>query len=128
MTRKGLGKAVLLTLPAVMLATASSSAQTPTQRQAQSRFQAMDENRDGTVSRAEWRGSAQSFRRHDWNGDGVLSGDEVRVGAAREPGEEDYDQTGRPEFRNWTERGFSNLDRNGDGRVARAEWFYDREG
>ena len=89
----------------------------------------MDTNRDGAISRAEWRGSDQSFQRHDWNGDRVLSGNEVRVGAAREFGEEgdDYDQA-RPEFRNWTERGFANLDRNRDGRIARAEWFYDREG
>ena len=78
---------------------------------------------------AEWRGSEQSFQRHDWNGDRVLSGNEVRIGASREFGEEgdDYDQE-RPEFRNWTERGFTNLDRNRDGRIARAEWFYDREG
>ena len=66
----------------------------------------MDTNGDGAISRSEWRGSDQSFQRHDWNGDRVLSGNEVRVGAAREFGEEgdDYDQA-RPEFRNWTERG-----------------------
>jgi Ca2+-binding EF-hand superfamily protein len=99
------------------------------QRPSQMRFQGMDTNRDGTISRSEWRGSNDSFRLHDWNSDGVLSGNEVRVGAPRElPTDEDYDQTRRPEFRNWTERGFTNLDRNRDGRVARGEWFYDREG
>jgi Ca2+-binding EF-hand superfamily protein len=89
----------------------------------------MDTNGDGMISRSEWRGSDQSFQRHDWNGDRVLSGNEVRVGAARDLGEEgdDYDQA-RPEFRNWTERGFANLDRNRDGRIGRGEWFYDREG
>jgi Ca2+-binding EF-hand superfamily protein len=89
----------------------------------------MDTNGDGAISRSEWRGSDQSFQRHDWNGDRVLSGDEVRIGATRDFGEEDndYDQA-RPEFRNWTERGFANLDRNRDGRIARNEWFYDREG
>jgi Ca2+-binding EF-hand superfamily protein len=93
------------------------------------RFQGMDANRDGRVSRSEWRGSDDSFRQHDWNGDGVLAGDEVRVGAPRETtADDDYDQSQRPQFRNWTERGFSNLDRNHDGRVARSEWFYDREG
>jgi Ca2+-binding EF-hand superfamily protein len=95
----------------------------------QMRFQGMDTNRDGRISRSEWRGSDDSFRQHDWNGDRVLSGDEVRVGATRETsGDDDYDQAQRPQFRNWTERGFSNLDRNRDGRIARAEWFYDREG
>jgi Ca2+-binding EF-hand superfamily protein len=98
-------------------------------RGAQMRFQGMDSNRDGRVSRSEWRGSDDSFRQHDWNNDGVLSGEEVQVGAARAVSpDDDYDQAQRPQFRNWTERGFANLDRNRDGRVARNEWFYDREG
>jgi Ca2+-binding EF-hand superfamily protein len=108
--------------------TAGSAGAGEQQRGAQMRFQGMDENRDGRIARGEWRGSDQSFRRHDWNGDGVLSGDEVRPGASRQAVEEDYDQTRRPEFRNWTERGFTNLDRNRDGRIQRTEWFYDREG
>ena len=45
------------------------------------RFQGLDRNGDGRITRAEWNGSDQSFRVHDWNGDGVLSGDEVRAGA-----------------------------------------------
>jgi Ca2+-binding EF-hand superfamily protein len=99
------------------------------QQRPQMRFQGMDANGDGRISRAEWRGSDRSFTTHDWNGDGVLSGDEVRPGAARQPGDEvDFDQTRRPEFRNWTERGFTNLDRDRDGGIQRAEWFYDREG
>lgn len=97
-------------------------------QQATMRFQGMDANRDGRISRSEWRGSDQSFRRHDWNGDGFLSGDEVRPGASRQAGDEDFDRTQLPEFRNWTERGFTSLDRNRDGRIQRSEWFYDREG
>jgi hypothetical protein len=42
------------------------------------RVREMDTDRDGVVTRAEWRGSAQAFRDHDTNGDGVLSGAEVR--------------------------------------------------
>jgi Ca2+-binding EF-hand superfamily protein len=96
---------------------------------AQMRFQGMDSNRDGRISRSEWRGSDNSFRQHDWNNDGMLSGEELRVGASRDVNpDDDYDQAQRPQFRNWTERGFTNLDRNRDGRVARSEWFYDREG
>src|SRR6478735_9412873 len=45
------------------------------------RFQGMDHNGDGAISRSEWQGSDNSFRQHDWNHDGVLSGDEVRPGA-----------------------------------------------
>ena len=52
-------------------------------RNAAIRFQEMDRNNDRVITRAEWRGSAQSFKVHDWNGDGKLSGDEVRVGAVR---------------------------------------------
>ena len=127
MSRRSWCSAAWLTVPALMLVLVPAArAQTP--RQEQTRFQGMDQNRDGVISRAEWRGSAQSFNRHDWNGDGVLSNDEVRVGASRAAGEpDDYDQTGRPEFRNWTERGFTNLDRDRDGRIVRREWFYDRE-
>jgi hypothetical protein len=42
------------------------------------RVRDMDTDRDGVVTRAEWRGSAQAFRDHDTNADGVLSGAEVR--------------------------------------------------
>jgi hypothetical protein len=50
------------------------------------RFKEMDENGDGVVTRAEWRGNLRSFDEHDWNGDWILSGDEVRVGAERPAG------------------------------------------
>ena len=119
--------AVALAIPVALLA-GEPGQRAQDRRPAQIRFQGMDTNGDGMISRSEWRGSDQSFQRHDWNGDRVLSGNEVRIGAARDFGEEenDYDQA-RPEFRNWTERGFANLDRNRDGRIARGEWFYDRE-
>ena len=107
--------ALLIGLPGALIA-GEQGQRAQDCRPAEIRFQAMDTNRDGAISRSEWRGSAQSFQRHDWNGDRVLSGNEVRVGAARDLGEEgdDYDQA-RPEFRNWTERGFTNLDRNRTG-------------
>ena len=105
-----------------------SAAEPDQARQRDSRsFRAMDQNGDGVITRAEWRGSDQSFRVHDWNGDGVLAGNEVRVGAAREVPDEDYDQSRRPEFRNWTPRGFNSLDHDNDGRISRAEWHYDFE-
>jgi len=94
-----------------------------------SRFRAMDRNRDGAITRGEWRGSDQSFRAHDWNGDGVLSGDEVRAGASRPAAtrNEDYTPNRRATFYDWTQNGFKNLDANSDGRVSRDEWHYDYE-
>jgi len=44
---------------------------------AQGRFHGLDRNRDGVISRAEWRGNDTSFRQHDRNRDGVIAGAEV---------------------------------------------------
>jgi Ca2+-binding EF-hand superfamily protein len=90
----------------------------------------MDRNNDGRISRAEWTGSARSFAVHDWNGDGVLSGDEVRIGAVRPgtPRDETFDYGEREyQFDDWTARGFTGLDHNRDGRITADEWHFDRE-
>ena len=95
------------------------------------RFKAMDQNGDGVISRAEWRGSDRSFEVHDWNGDGTLSGDEVRVGATRERADQAplFDSADREYiFDDWTDRGFRALDHNKDGRITADEWHFDREG
>jgi Ca2+-binding EF-hand superfamily protein len=92
------------------------------------RFRAMDANGDGVITRPEWRGSAQSFRVHDWNDDGVLSGDEVRTGERRaQRDQEDFEHDKSSVLRDWTERRFADLDHNGDGRIARSEWHYEPE-
>ena len=95
------------------------------------RFQAMDRNGDGRITRAEWRGSDRSFEVHDWNGDGVLSDDEVRVGASRRDREADptFDSADREYvFTDWTDRGFRALDHNRDNRITPAEGHFDRQG
>ena len=85
------------------------------------RFQGMDRDGDGVITRSEWRGSTQAFRQHDRNGDGVLSGDEVWVPANQQD----------PFFgdRNIDERGlnaaFRRADVNNDGVIDRGEWSGD---
>ncbi len=73
----------------------------------------MDRNEDGVITREEWRVSIdRSFDNHDWNGDGVLSGNEVEAGALC--GE--YDDGGR------RSDPFGAFDRNNDGVISRSEW------
>lgn len=91
------------------------------------RFAEMDQNRDGIISRAEWNGSAQSFQMHDWNGDGRLSGDEVRIGAAEPQNSFGRRGGGGGGFFDWTDQGFRQLDVNRDNRISRMEWRYDLE-
>jgi Ca2+-binding EF-hand superfamily protein len=89
------------------------------------RYQNMDDNSDGVISRGEWRGSDQSFRRHDWNNDGVLSGDELRAGARRRDTWNDGQRRSEPS--DWTPEEFQRLDDNRDGRLSEREWRYDEE-
>lgn len=86
-------------------------------RNREMRFPDMDTNHDGVISRSEWRGSANGFRMRDWNGDGRLSGDEVRMGA--EP--PDSSLEARDYRMNSNER-FDYLDYNNDGVVTEREW------
>lgn len=100
-------------------------------RNAPIRFQEMDKNNDRVVARSEWQGSDASFRVHDWDGDGVLSGDEVRLGAERAQGRAEYPDFDAPDreyrFDDWTARGFAALDHDRSGTVERSEWHFDRE-
>jgi hypothetical protein len=98
-------------------------------RAAAMRFRQMDTNNDGVITRAEWQGSPESFRVHDWNRDGVLSGDEVRPGAYRNDpyDERDYNSGDSQAFDSWTPAAFANLDANRDGRISTREWHFDMD-
>ena len=111
------------------LALASLSLVTTAEAQTRMRFQGMDRNNDGRITREEWQGSARSFDVHDWNNDGVLSGNEVRVGAQRDSRWEDADHNPSWRERNlsWTRSAFAALDHNRDGRLTPNEWHYDAE-
>jgi Ca2+-binding EF-hand superfamily protein len=85
------------------------------------RFRNLDRNNDGVITRAEWKGSDRAFDQNDWNGDGILSGDEVERGARRPTAEIDDD------FYDWTEAGFAALDTNRDDRITAREWRHNRE-
>ena len=121
-----------LMLSATVLVWAGGQISLDAQRQtrpAQMRFEVMDVNRDGAIQRSEWQGSARSFDVHDWNGDGQLSGEEVRIGAQRGAKWEEADHApNRAErYASWTVAGFNNLDHNGDRRITTNEWHYDVE-
>ncbi len=81
------------------------------------RFRGMDADNDGVIIRAEWRGNDQAFREQDDNGDGVLSGDEVRprAGAMRP-------RRGERARREALIDRFGAMDTDNDGVITRSEW------
>jgi Ca2+-binding EF-hand superfamily protein len=112
---------------AIMLS-AAAVAGAAAQNQRSIRFAALDTNRDGVITRREWNGNDQSFRVHDWNGDGILSGEEVRPGGRRpDTSANQAPNTGDRPYDDWTAEGFAALDHNRDNRVARDEWHFDLE-
>jgi hypothetical protein len=50
---------------------------------AQDNFPANDRNGDGIITRDEWNGNMRTFRTHDVNNDGMLSGNELPRGWRR---------------------------------------------
>lgn len=98
-------------------------------RQPAIRFSGMDDNGDRIIQRDEWQGSDRAFSVQDWNDDGVLSGEEVRVGAQRNTNWEEADHEPSRVERNlsWSATAFTNLDHNRDGRITSDEWHYDTE-
>jgi len=81
--------------------------------QQSTRYRGMDANRDGVITRAEWRGNDQSFRQQDLNNDGVLAGSEVNAAIdGRDDVNDGYGLAGD----------FSRVDLDGNGHVTAQEW------
>ncbi len=106
---------------------AVSSAEAQAQPVSRMRFQALDRNKDGRITRDEWNGNDRSFRNHDWNGDNELSGNEVRAGAQRDTDLADHNPNTLERNLNWTRANFNALDHNKDGRLSANEWHFDLE-
>jgi Ca2+-binding EF-hand superfamily protein len=107
-----------LSLAAPAAAEPQSRFNQPRTQAGQMRFRTMDRNSDGVITKQEWRGSDQSFGVHDWNKDGILSGDEVREGFWATGEEPD---SGNPAASERDDR-FDYLDVNNNGSIERAEW------
>ena len=88
------------------------------------RFQALDRNNDGRITREEWNGNERSFRNHDWNGDGVLANAEfTRLDNNRDGVLSRFEVVGSmPSFDTWDQ--FQNLDYDRNGSLSRAEWHW----
>jgi hypothetical protein len=89
----------------------------------------LDRNRDGLVTRNEWPGDDRSFNAHDWNRDGMLSGDEIHEAERAEAGRraaEDLAARSR-QTTEAVDKRFADLDRNRDARITRDEWNGSRD-
>jgi hypothetical protein len=119
----GIVKAQQFRLAAGLCLGLASAAAAQGRGNANMRFRELDTDGNGVITRQEWRGNDRSFRNHDWNGDGRLSGDEVRPGAKRPPRWDDRDVEASIEREDdWSAERFRALDHNGDNRLARSEW------
>jgi Ca2+-binding EF-hand superfamily protein len=94
------------------------------------RFEDIDHNNDGVLSRSEWHGDWATFNRLDRNDDGVVTWREFRQPAPAENRstrfqELDTNRDGRISRREWPGdwESFSILDRSRDGFLSRAEYL-----
>lgn len=93
-------------------------------------FSGMDQNKDNRISRQEYQSyMSKKFDRLDANHDGVLTGDELRLGDQRFVKDFlaicDQNQDGkilRKEYDEAVSKQFSTLDKNNDGYIDKNEW------
>ena len=120
--------ALQLSLAPAAVTSAEAQGQAQAQPVSKYRFQALDKNNDGRITREEWDGNARSFQNHDWNGDGVLSGNEVRPGcAARHRARRSQPEPVRAQPELDHAPTSPALDHNRDNRLSANEWHFDLE-
>jgi Ca2+-binding EF-hand superfamily protein len=90
---------------------------------AQGVFRGEDVNRDGIISRDEWRGNDRSFEGQDTNGDGILSGNELPASMRR--GNSNSDTRSRDGNR--SRAAATRLDKDRSGAVEGYEWPYEAQ-
>lgn len=88
----------------------------------QARYKTWDANNDGVLTQREWRGSAAAFRQLDTNRDAELSGNEIWISVPSDASAYTEEDQRREDLLD----AFYRADRNGDGRLARTEWWNDR--
>lgn len=76
------------------------------------RFERLDKNHDGVISRDEFPGKDKAFRRIDRNNDGTISMDELKAARAGH----------RKDGRGRLAKKLKAMDSNGDGKISRDEW------
>lgn len=119
MPNRPLIPALVLTLTLPTVASAAAPPSTGAAQAPAILFSEMDADRDGRITRREWKGNDVSFAQRDTNGDGILAGPEVAIPAASAgeaaPSQEGVHDRGR------LERVFKSLDANRDGRLSPTE-------
>jgi Ca2+-binding EF-hand superfamily protein len=112
---RGSKKGSCLTLAALLVLTAPVLADTVMEQ----KYRNIDINSDGRVTRNEWRAAFErSFDNHDWNKDGILSGDEVKTW---KDSDDEWQSPSRWRGgRRWSK--MAKIDQNNDGQISRSEW------
>lgn len=82
------------------------------QRKRDGKFQRLDKNHDGVISRDEFPGKDKAFARLDRNNDGVISLDELKAARA------EHHKGGHARLG----KKLKTMDTNGDGKISRDEW------
>jgi Ca2+-binding EF-hand superfamily protein len=95
--------------------------QAPARKAAAPAQRYVDADRDGTISRAEWKGSPLAFAMQDTNGDGVLAEAELKMQQTAEAPAK-VPQASRQDVEKARQnRLFRGFDKNRDGRLSKTE-------